>query len=114
MNFLKQKRWAQAGTHFHNEAAAVGDAMKVQSGLPKGFSFEFEKTVKSGKGGSRLDILVEGPVETMIYDWKTTGKSALKSEEQAVKHKSQLTKYLQDNNINKTVTMHESMSWVDF
>jgi hypothetical protein len=107
------QRWNQVGTAFHN-AAAVRGRQLVQAGLlPPGWVVDFELTVQSGRGGSRLDVFLRGPAgEAIEIDWKTTGRSAMESVEQMEKHARQIAdprNPLQG----VTLTGQRSISWID-
>jgi hypothetical protein len=101
--------WTLAGTKFHAEAAIQGRALATK--LPPGYSMRFELTVQAGKGGSRLDILGEGPGLNLEVDWKTTERSAISyaARKEMAKHASQTA-----TNLGLANTQQLSKSWVDF
>jgi hypothetical protein len=71
-----------------------------------------ERTIQAGRGGSRADLLFEGPGGQVIeFDWKTRGASALSSrtEQQMARHATQI-----GANMGGTVTRQESRSWIDY
>ena len=112
VNACSERNWKLAGTLFHSRAKEVGVAQAKSGLLPASFQFTFEETIQSGKGGSRLDIYIKGPAgEFMEYDWKTTGRSALRKEsrDEMVKHAAQLK-----NNRGEILTHQQSVSWMDF
>ena len=101
-----------AGTLFHSAAANELRALPP-SKLPPGWSISAEKTLKSGAGGGRADVFIEGPQGELIeIDWKTTGLSALSSrtQTQMAKHQGQV-KALKNG---ATLTAQQSRSWIDY
>jgi hypothetical protein len=102
-------KWALAGTKFHAEAAIQG--RRLAASLPVGYRMRFELTVQPGKGGSRLDILGEGPGMNLEVDWKTTGRSAFSyaARKEMTKHAAQTFA-----NLGVSINQQLSKSWVDF
>jgi len=87
VNALKTRNVRFAGTLAHS---ALAKTARRYAGAFKrlGLQLKVEETIQPGKGGSRLDIRLEGgksPIH-VIVDWKTTGRSALRSTKQAAKH----------------------------
>jgi hypothetical protein len=102
--------WRLAGTKFHAAAAKEGAAMAHS--LPPGYTMTFENTVQAGKGGSRIDILVETPIGTFVeIDWKTSGRSALASgsREEMARHERHI-----ETRLGAPVYRQESKSWMDY
>jgi hypothetical protein len=100
-----------AGTFFHSAAAQEARSVPA-SMLPKGWTLEAERTIQSGAGGSRADILLRGPgADVVEFDWKTTGKSALStgSRKEMVRHAGQI-----NVNIGGNLTTQQSRSWMDY
>lgn len=109
LNACKNRNWKLAGTLFHSAANKEANAMAKDS-LPKGWSLKGERTLQSGKGGSRADILVQGPNNEIIeIDWKTTGLSALSSKDQMTRHAGHISM-----NLEGSLTSQQSKSWMDF
>ena len=111
---MKDGNMTLAGTLFHSAAAdAVEDAAKASSDLiPKGWTLEAEKTIQAGKGGSRADVLLQGPGSDVVeFDWKTTGKSALShgSRKEMERHAGQIAVRLGGK-----LTTQQSLSWMDY
>jgi Domain of unknown function (DUF4157) len=111
---MKDGDMTLAGTLFHSAAAdAVEDAAKASSDLiPKGWTLEAEKTIQAGKGGSRADVLLQGPGSDVVeFDWKTTGKSALSygSRKEMERHAGQIAVKLGGK-----LTTQQSRSWMDY
>jgi hypothetical protein len=103
--------WTLAGTFFHTAAKDEARAI-AKSALPKGWTIEAERTIQSGAGGSRADILLHGPGGELVeFDWKTTGKSALSSgsRQEMVRHAGQIR-----TNIAGTLSTQQSRSWMDY
>ncbi len=72
---------------------------------------QFELTVQSGRGGSRLDVLARGSAGEMLeFDWKTTGRGALskKARDEMVRHANRVGVTL-----GQTLQSQTSVSWVD-
>jgi hypothetical protein len=104
---VKSKNWTLAGTLFHSAAKRQGEALTKAL---KGFKFEF--VLKSGAGGSRLDILIEDALGLLIeVDWKTTGRSAISysARKEMAKHAAQAA-----TELGAPVSTQLSKSWVDF
>lgn len=100
-----------AGTFFHSAAAQEARSVPAAM-LPKGWALEAEKTIQSGAGGSRADILLRGPgADVVEFDWKTTGRSALSSgsRKEMARHAGQITV-----NIGGKLTTQQSRSWMDY
>jgi hypothetical protein len=99
-----------AGTLFHS-AAAKEVRQVPPSSLPSGWKIAAERTLKSGKGGGRADVFLEGPAGQIVeIDWKTTGGSAFSSK--AVK---QMEKHAGQIRVEGPVNLsQESRSWVDY
>lgn len=111
---MKNGNMTLAGTLFHSAAAdVVEDAAKASSDLiPKGWTLEAEKTIQAGKGGSRADVLLQGPGSDVVeFDWKTTGKSALSygSRKEMERHAGQIAVKLGGK-----LTTQQSRSWMDY
>ncbi|HEV2491484.1 MAG TPA: hypothetical protein VG204_00265 [Terriglobia bacterium] len=108
---VQNEDWTLAGTLFHS--AAKEEARTLPAGaLPPGWTLTAEHTIQSGAGGSRADVLLQGPaLEAIEFDWKTTGRSALSSgaRKEMAKHAGQITV-----NIGAKLTKQESRSWVDY
>jgi len=98
-----------AGNIFHSFAAQEARTIPP-SAVADGWTLTAERTIKSGKGGSRADIFLEGPDKEIIeIDWKTTGTSALASKSQMAKHAGHIRVELGGK-----LTVQESRSWVDY
>jgi len=100
-----------AGTFFHSAAAQEARSVPA-SMLPKGWTLEAERTIQSGAGGTRADILLHGPgADVVEFDWKTTGKSALStgSRKEMARHAGQITV-----NIGGKLATQQSRSWMDY
>ena len=111
---MKDGNMTLAGTFFHSAAAdAVEDAAKASSDLiPKGWTLEAEKTIQAGKGGSRADVLLQGPgADVVEFDWKTSGRSALShgSRKEMERHAGQISVKLGGK-----LTTQQSRSWMDY
>lgn len=108
---LENGNMTLAGTFFHS--AAAQEAKAIAPGmLPTGWILSAEETVKAGKGGSRIDVLLRGPAgEAVEFDWKTSGKSALSSgsRKEMVRHAGEITV-----KTGRTLTTQESRSWLDY
>jgi len=104
------RRWNQVGTAFHEAAKLRGRQLAQAGQLPPGWVLDFERTVQSGKGGSRFDVLARGPGAALEVDWKTTGRSALESVEQMERHARQIA---DPKNLGLTLTGQRSISWAD-
>jgi len=108
---LESGNMTLAGTFFHTAAKEEARLVPASS-LPAGWALEAERTIKSGRGGSRADILLNGPGAAFVeFDWKTSGKSALSSgsRKEMTRHAGQITV-----NLNGTLTTQESRSWMDY
>jgi hypothetical protein len=108
---VQQRNWTLAGTLFHSAAAAVAGALPA-SALPPGWKLEAERTLQSGLGGSRADVLLQGPSNEVVeFDWKTSGRSALStsSRNEMIRHAGHIA-----TNIGGTLTVQESRAWIDF
>jgi hypothetical protein len=108
---VQSGNWKLAGTLFHSAAAQEARAVPA-SALPRGWILRAEQVIQSGAGGSRADILLQGPAGQIIeFDWKTTGRSGLSSaaRDEMRRHAGQITV-----NLGGTVTRQESRSWVDY
>jgi hypothetical protein len=76
------------------------------------WTLEAEKTLQSGAGGGRSDLLLSGPGGELVeFDWKTSGKSALSSSsrKEMAKHAGQIKVH-----IGGQLSTQESRSWVDY
>lgn len=103
--------WALAGTLFHSAAAREARAL-APGALPLGWTLQAERTIQSGLGGSRADLLFSGPGGVLLeIDWKTTGRSALSSgaRSEMQRHAGQITAHMGPG-----LATQESRSWVDF
>jgi hypothetical protein len=108
---IQQRNWTLAGTLFHSAAAIEARAV-LAAALPPGWTLEAEQTIQHGLGGSRADILLQGPKNEVVeFDWKTSGRSALStpSRREMVRHAGHIAA-----NIGGTLTVQESRTWVDF
>jgi hypothetical protein len=108
---MEDGNWTLAGTYFHT--AAKEEARAIPKGaLPSGWTLEAEKTLQSGAGGGRADLLLNGPAgEFVEFDWKTSGKSALSSgsRKEMVKHAGQIKVHM-----GTELSTQESRSWMDY
>lgn len=108
---IQQRNLTLAGTFFHT--AAKEEARRLpRASLPSGWTLEAERTIQSGLGGGRSDVLLRGPAgEIVEFDWKTTGKSALSlgSRREMTRHAGQIRA-----NVGGTLVVQESRSWMDF
>lgn len=101
-----------AGTQFHSEAAKIVNALP-EGALP-GWELRAELTIQGGKGGSRADVLAQGPGGVLReFDWKTTGRSGLDSIGQMEKHADQIGTQITPLR-GGTLSGQESRSWVDY
>jgi hypothetical protein len=101
-----------AGTFFHSAAAKEARGVPAAM-LPKGWTLEAERTIQSGAGGSRADILLRGPGADLVEsDWKTTGRSALSSgsRKEMARHAGQITV----NIGGKLTTNNPAAGWTTF
>jgi hypothetical protein len=108
---IEDGNWTLAGTYFHTAAKEEARAIP-KSALPEGWTLEAEKTLKSGAGGGRADILLSGPGGDLVeFDWKTSGKSALSSgsRKEMAKHAGQV-KVLMGGQL----STQASRSWMDY
>lgn len=107
---LSQKNIRVAGTLAHSALAKT--ALRYVGAFKKlGLKLGVEETIQKGRGGSRLDIRLQGgksPIH-IIADWKTNGRSALRSVKQAGKHASQtLSKHA------GKIADHMALNWQDY
>ena len=108
---VNSRNWALAGTLFHSAAAREARAL-APGALPLGWTLQAERTIQSGLGGSRADLLFSGPGGILLeVDWKTTGRSALTSgaRSEMQRHAGQITA-----RIGAGLASQESQSWLDF
>lgn len=108
---IQQRNWTLAGTLFHSAAAVEARAVPVAA-LPPGWKLNAERTLQSGLGGSRVDILLLGPDGQVVeYDWKTRAISALStsSRREMTRHAGHIA-----TNVGGTLTVQESRTWIDF
>lgn len=108
---VNSRNWALAGTLFHSAAAREARAL-APGALPLGWTLQAERTIQSGLGGSRADLLFSGPGGVLLeIDWKTTGRSALSSgaRSEMQRHAGQITAHMGPG-----LATQESRSWVDF
>lgn len=99
-----------AGTLYHS--AAAQEIRKLPpNALPSGWKIAAERTLKSGKGGGRADVFIEGPAGQIVeIDWKTSGHSALTS-----KSVKQMEKHVGQIRVEGPVNLsQESRSWLDY
>jgi hypothetical protein len=121
MGMLRRGDITRAGTRFHSLAKQAGDQFVAAGRLPPGYRFRFEQTVKSGRGGSRLDVLIEDPLGQLVeVDWKTTGRSAVSSKTigQMEKHAThvadpQNAARVQARTSGQALPSQRSFSWTD-
>ena len=109
---MEQGNMTLAGSFFHTAAKEEARAVATAGRLPPGWALEAEKTMKAGKGGSRLDIFMTGPAgEIVEFDWKTTGKSALSSGsvKEMAKHAGEVRV-----KVGGQLTTQQSRSWMDY
>jgi hypothetical protein len=104
----KAGKWMKAGRLFHRAPELAGKQYAATA--PEAQGFTFEDTLKGGKGGGRADAL-SSPQGGQVreYDWKTSGKSAVKSIEQMDRHKKLLAVERQ-----LAASGQESVTWIDY
>ncbi|MFN0053692.1 MAG: hypothetical protein ACKV0T_16045 [Planctomycetales bacterium] len=108
---LKNGDWKGAGNQWHNTADRVLKKMVKSGKAPRELQVESEKTLKDGKGGSRVDaIIADLKRQFAIFDYKTNAKSALKSGPQADKHSDHTEKH---PDYGAKPTVHQAINWVD-
>jgi len=84
---LKDNKITRAGNIWHNTAKEVADKFAKRAQKLIKPRITAEETLKSGRGGSRLDLsLRDDKGRIAEFDWKTTARSALKSIKQMEKH----------------------------
>jgi hypothetical protein len=107
---LADKQPMKAGNLWHAASNHIGK--KMAGRLGSGIKVSSEETIKSGKGGSRLDLSVK--VKNLaLVDWKTTAASALKrrSIQQAEKHSKHMKESTQ---YGAKPSLHQASSWTEF
>jgi hypothetical protein len=119
--FVRKGDWTSSGTLFHSIAKLYVQDLVSRSGdkLPgNARRMEAEYTVKSGKGGSRLDLfIVDAAGKKHEIDWKTTGQSALTAETEQgefTKHKKQSAAHKDDDGTSDRLSSQASRSWMDY
>jgi hypothetical protein len=84
--------------------------------FPSGWVGNAEEAIRSGKGGSRADLLFQRSGAAADFDWKTSGRSALsdRSVTQLDRHAAQMAKPVAEGGLGLTPARVESRSWQDY
>jgi hypothetical protein len=111
---LERGELSQAGTRFH--AAARREAEALRSQVPEGWVMHAEESTIDAKGDAiRIDLYFRGPCgELIVFDWKTSGRSALAAIEQMDKYMGTLTWQYQWQFPGAKVVTASSVSWIDY
>jgi hypothetical protein len=99
-----------AGNIWHNTANQVAKRFAARLEKISPAKLQSEKTIKSGAGGSRADVLIASAKRVLAeFDWKTNARSALRSIKQMQKHAGQIKSKLGANPV-----IQEARNWIDF
>ena len=107
---LANKNFSAAGSLFHSYARQA--ALKMKARLPEGWKMYAEEIRFDGAGNEiRPDVYFRGPCnELIIFDWKTSGRSALRSIDQLDDYMGALSWH---HNGGQVITA-QSVSWADY